>query len=169
MTHAGAGTILAHWTGYYAVDISRPSFDTYHYLHATSCRTIWFSHEACSGVWIMIAFGCALASRVTAAWPRWSEPLSTMTNTRGASLYSGRRMTWPIRSMNGAMPVVAGVAANTFPVCTSSAASRARAPCRTYSCSTRAGLQRAAGAVGWQRPRGLDGRLGVHGQDTVAG
>jgi hypothetical protein len=37
--------------------------------------SIWFSHEACSGVWIMIAFGCALASRVMAAWPRWSEPL----------------------------------------------------------------------------------------------
>ena len=56
-THARAGTILAHWTGYYAVDISRPSFDTYHYLHATSCRTIWFSQDACTGVQIMIAFG----------------------------------------------------------------------------------------------------------------
>ena len=49
--------------------------------------------------------------------------------------------------------VVAGVEANTFPVCTSSAASRARAPWRTYSCSTRTGLPGAAGAVGWQRPR----------------
>ena len=38
--HAGAGTVLAHWTGYYAVDISQPSFDRYRYLHATSCRTI---------------------------------------------------------------------------------------------------------------------------------
>jgi hypothetical protein len=53
-------------------------------------------------------------------------------------------MIWPIRSMNGAMPVVAGVAANTFPVCTSRAASRARAPWRTYSCSTRTGLPSAA-------------------------
>src|SRR5215472_3794757 len=70
--------------------------------------SIWFSQEACRGVWIMIAFGCAWASRVTAAWPRWSEPLSTMTNTRGAFLYSGRVMTWPARSMNGAIPVVTG-------------------------------------------------------------
>ncbi len=62
-------------------------------------------------------------------------------------------MTWPIRSMNGAMPVVPGVAANTFPVRTSRAASRARAPWRTYSCSTLAGLPRAAGTVGRQRPR----------------
>ena len=36
-------------------------------------------------------------------------------------------MTWVIRSMNGAIPVVAGVEANTLPVRTSSAASRARA------------------------------------------
>ena len=56
-THARAGTVLAHWTGYYAVDISQPSFDKYRYLHATSCRTTWFSHDACTGVWIMIAFG----------------------------------------------------------------------------------------------------------------
>ena len=76
-----------------------------------------------------------------------------MTNTRGASLYSGRLMTWPMRSMNGAMPVVSGVAANTFPVCTSRAASRARAPWRTYSCSTRTGLPRVAAMVGRQRPR----------------
>ena len=27
-------------------------------------------HEAWTGVWIMIAFGCALASRSMAAWPR---------------------------------------------------------------------------------------------------
>ena len=67
-------------------------------------------------------------------------------------------MTWPIRSMNGAMPVVGGVEANTFPVCTSRAASSARAPWRTYSCSTRTGLPRAAGTVGWQRPRAwMDG------------
>ena len=44
-------------------------------------------------MWIMMAFGQASRSRLTAAWPRWSEPLSTMTNTRGASLYSGKLMT----------------------------------------------------------------------------
>ena len=55
--HARAGTVLAHWTGYYAVDISQSSFDKYRYLHATSCRTTWFSQDACTGVWIMIAFG----------------------------------------------------------------------------------------------------------------
>ncbi len=64
-----SGTVLAHWTGHYAVDISRPPFDTYHYQHATSCRTTWFSQDACTGVWTMIAFGWALASRVMAAWP----------------------------------------------------------------------------------------------------
>ena len=73
-----------------------------------------------------MAFGQASRSRLTAAWPRWSEPLSTMTNTRDASLYGGWLMTWVIRSMNGAIPVVAGVEANTLPVRTSSAASRAR-------------------------------------------
>jgi hypothetical protein len=51
-------------------------------------------------------------------------------------------MTWLIRSMNGAMPVAGGVVANTCPVCTSRAASRARAPWRTYSCSTGAEQRR---------------------------
>ena len=82
-----------------------------------------------------MAFGCALASRPMAAWPRWSEPLSTMTKTRGALLYPGRAMTWPARSMNGLIPVVAGVEANTCPVCTSSPASSAREPLLLYSCS----------------------------------
>jgi MFS family permease len=45
-----------------------------------------FSQDACTGVWIMMAFGWASRSRLIAAWPRWSEPLSTMTNTRGASV-----------------------------------------------------------------------------------
>ena len=26
--------------------------------------SIWFSQDACTGVWIMIAFGCARASRL---------------------------------------------------------------------------------------------------------
>jgi hypothetical protein len=41
-------------------------------------------------VQIMMAFGQASCSRLTAAWPRWSEPLSAMTNTRGASFASDR-------------------------------------------------------------------------------
>src|SRR5579863_5010837 len=90
-----------------------------------------------------------------------------MTNTRGASLYSGRFMTWPIRSMNGVMPVAAGVAANTVPVLTSRAASRARAPWRTYSCSIRTGLLRGRDG-GTAAAAGLDGRLGVDGEDPVA-
>ena len=49
-------------------------------------KKIWFSQETCTGAWIMIAFGWALRSGSIAAWPRWSEPLSTMTNTRSASL-----------------------------------------------------------------------------------
>jgi hypothetical protein len=76
----------------------------------------WFSQDAWTGVWIMIAFGQASRSRLMAAWPRWWEPLSAMTDTRGASLYSGRGMTWLIRSMNGVMPVVTEMAASTFPV-----------------------------------------------------
>src|ERR1039458_4769995 len=62
-------------------------------------------------------------------------------------------MTWPIRSMNGVIPVVAGVEANTFPVRTSRAASRARAPWRWYSCSTRIGRPRAGGLVCQHRLR----------------
>jgi hypothetical protein len=38
-------------------------------------------------------------------------------------------------AMNGLIPVVTGVEANTFPVCTSSPASSAREPWRLYSCS----------------------------------
>ena len=49
-THAEAGTVLAHWTEHYVFDISRTSFDEYHYSHATSCRTIQFSQEALVGV-----------------------------------------------------------------------------------------------------------------------
>ncbi len=67
-------------------------------------------------------------------------------------------MTWPIRSMNGVMPVVLGVDANTFPMSTSRPASSASAPPLTYSGSTRTGLPGAAGAVGWHRLRAwMDG------------
>jgi hypothetical protein len=38
-----AGTVLAHWTGSYATDISRSPFDERHSSHATSCRTSRFS------------------------------------------------------------------------------------------------------------------------------
>ena len=65
MTHAGAGTVLTHWTGYYAVDISRPSFDTYHYLHATSCRTTWFIHEEPAGVKCTWKRGCLFSQALT--------------------------------------------------------------------------------------------------------
>src|SRR5215470_1100967 len=75
-------------------------------------------------------------------------------------------MTWPITSMNCAMPVAGGVAAaGTVPVCTSRTASRARAPARSYSCSMRIGWPRAGGVA---PGTGLDGRLGVHRQDPVA-
>src|ERR1019366_6740616 len=84
--------------------------------------------------------------------------LSTMTNTRLALAWGCWLMTWPIRAMNGAIPVVFGVEPKTLPACTSRAASRARAPLRSYSCSTRMGW---AGA-------GLDGGLGVHRDDAVA-
>ena len=33
--------------------------------------SIWLSQEACTGVWIMIAFGYASRSRPAAAWPQW--------------------------------------------------------------------------------------------------
>ncbi len=63
-------------------------------------------------------------------------------------------MTWLITVMNGTIPVVAGVAAaGTCPVCTSRTASRATAPARSYSCSTRIGWPRAGGLAGWQRLR----------------
>src|SRR6266550_2620818 len=76
-------------------------------------------------------------------------------------------MTWPIRAMNGLIPVVAGVvAAGTVPVCTSRAASSARAPLRWYSCSTRIGRPGAGGVAG---AAGLDGWLGVDRDDPVAG
>src|ERR1035437_673808 len=115
--------------------------------------SIWFSQDAWTGVWIMIAFGWALRSRSMAALPRWSEPLSTMTNMRGAPLYSGRVMTWATRSMYGRIPVVCGVEANPFPVWTSRPASSASAPWRTYSCSTRTIRPGAAGSGAWIRSR----------------
>src|SRR5215472_5702384 len=113
----------------------------------------WFSQEACTGVWIMMALGQASRSRRMAFVPRWSEPLSTMTNTRPALLSGSALMTWPISAMNGAIPVVAGVEANTFPVWASRAASSASAPWRSYSCSTRIGRPGAGGLVGWHRAR----------------
>jgi hypothetical protein len=49
-THAEAGTVLAHWTEHYVFDISRTSFDEYHYSHATSCRTTRFNQDPEVGV-----------------------------------------------------------------------------------------------------------------------
>src|SRR5258708_37624845 len=64
-------------------------------------------------------------------------------------------MTWPISAMKWAIPVVGGVAAaGTCPVGTSRAASKARAPVRWYSCSTRAGWPGPGGVAGGRRPRG---------------
>ncbi len=48
--HAGAGTVLTHWTGSYVTDISRSPFDERHSSHATSCRTAMFSQLPCLGV-----------------------------------------------------------------------------------------------------------------------
>src|SRR5258708_12074441 len=48
--HAGAGTVLTHWTGSYVTDISRSPFDERHSSHATSCRTAWSSQEQLVGV-----------------------------------------------------------------------------------------------------------------------
>ena len=48
--------------------------------------SIWFSQDACSGVWIMMQLAYLPFSRLIAFFPRWSEPLSTITNTRRALL-----------------------------------------------------------------------------------
>jgi hypothetical protein len=64
-THAKAGTVLAHWTGHYIFDVSRTSFDEYHYSHATSCRTTWLSHEEYVGVKCLVNRGCASSHRLT--------------------------------------------------------------------------------------------------------
>src|SRR5437660_1716920 len=117
----------------------------------------------------MIAFGCALASRVTAAWPRWSGPLSTMTKTRGAFLYPGRAMTCPARSMNGLIPVVSGVEANTCPVCTSRPASSAREPLALVLVLVADGPAGRGGQRGMQAAAGIDLRLGVEGHDPATG
>src|ERR1022692_1295350 len=77
-------------------------------------------------------------------------------------------MTWPIRAMNGAIPVVSGVEPKTLPACTSRAASRARAPLRSYSCPAAHGLAgRGRGGL-VAAGTGLDGGLGVHRDDAVA-
>jgi hypothetical protein len=83
-THAEAGTVLAHWTEHYVFDISRTSFDEYHYSHATSCRTIWLIQDAWIGRCTSVAVGQAVLMRSTEACPAWLEPLSTIQNTRRA-------------------------------------------------------------------------------------
>src|SRR6516165_1323234 len=77
-----------------------------------------------------------------------------MMNTRGASLYSARFMTWPIRSMNGAMPVEGGQQGQ-----------GAMADVFVLDPYRRAPRGRDGGPA---PAAGLDGRLGVHGQDPVA-
>jgi hypothetical protein len=49
-THAEAGTVLAHWTENYTIDISRSSLDEFYCSHATSCRTIWLIQDEPTGV-----------------------------------------------------------------------------------------------------------------------
>ena len=107
-THAEAGTVLAHRTRRYVSGISRTSFDEHHCTRATSCRTTWLSHEACTGRWIMRAFGNASDRRAAAVQPRCEEPLSTIQNTRRAVAYGLLVMTFSTSSVNGAMPVVCG-------------------------------------------------------------
>ncbi|WP_376772922.1 hypothetical protein [Streptomyces himalayensis] len=46
--------------------------------------SIWLTHEACTGVWTMTAFGNLLVKRSMAFVPRWEEPLSTIQKTRVA-------------------------------------------------------------------------------------
>src|SRR5215212_4557901 len=83
-THAEAGTVPAHWTGHYTIDISRPSFDEYRRSRATSCRTAWSNQDAWTGRCTSCAVGHAFLIRVTEARPRCEDPLSTIQNTRSA-------------------------------------------------------------------------------------
>ena len=108
----------------------------------------------------MIALGWALARRPMAAWPRWSEPLSTMTNTRGALVYSGLGELLPDRPgpWNGTMPVVAGVAANTVPAYVQAGQQRECPVVDVLDAPPGPGLPGAGGKVAWMRPRAwMDG------------
>lgn len=64
------------------------------------------SHEACTGGWIIRAFGNASDRRAAAVQPRCEEPLSTIQNTRRALAFGLLVMTFSTSSVNGAMPVV---------------------------------------------------------------
>ena len=68
--HAGAGTVLAHWTGSYVTDISRSPFDERHSSHATSCRTTWFIQDEPVGVKWTWKRGCR-ASQVLISAVLW--------------------------------------------------------------------------------------------------
>src|SRR5258708_40198324 len=70
--------------------------------------SIWFSQDAWTGVWIMMAFGWAARSRRAAFLPRGSEPLSTRTNTRGALREGSWALPWPTSAMAWATPAGGG-------------------------------------------------------------
>jgi hypothetical protein len=79
----------------------------------------WLSQEACTGRWIMVAFGNASLSRAAAVQPRCEEPLSTTQNTRRAEAEGSRVMTVVTNAVNGAMPVVSAQCPITCARCTS--------------------------------------------------
>ena len=92
-----------------------------------------------------------------------------MTNTRGASLYSGWLMTWPIRSMKGAMPAVAGGGGEHFPGVQVERGQQGQGTVPDVFVLDPRGLAGRGRGGGAAAAAGLDGRLGVHGQDAVAG
>jgi type II secretory pathway pseudopilin PulG len=87
--------------------------------HATSCRTTWFTQDACTGVCTMTAFGNRRVRRSIAARPRWEDPLSTTQNTRFADAYGSQVMTCSTNTMTGTIPVEAAHPPNTRARCTS--------------------------------------------------
>lgn len=77
---------------------------------ALRCRiekeiSIWFSHEAGTGRWTSLAFGCASSIRRTERQPLWEEPLSTTQQTRFADPQGWMLITSATRSVKGSIPV----------------------------------------------------------------
>lgn len=67
---------------------------------------IWFSHDACTGRCTITAFGYTSLIRAAAAQFRCEALLSTIENTYRAEAYGMVLITWPVRAVNGTMPVV---------------------------------------------------------------
>src|SRR5690242_20665392 len=122
-----AGTVLAHWTGHYTIDISRPSFDEYRCTRATSCRTTWLSQDEPTGVkWKVMCW--FLSSHSCTSGVAWVDRLpSTTWIDRPAcgltAFFRKSRKSCPFR--------VCLHSPKTSPVCTLSAAKRLVVPCRT--------------------------------------